>query len=312
MSNASLRPMRPIRRVPFVEETLPLLNPEAAKTHHKPAHPHHKPCAGFGLNTPANQREFARGFKHLQKMWPTLTAVQRKQRIEDLVNAQLHKGGVPRVGIVPTDLPTDDGQLNFEAWKLAINKKLLNGNHLPEAQAKELAKTVYHESRHAEQWYLIAQQKAAQLGGAVGETPAQKAMAIKKAMRIPYSTAAHACHQPLGAHDGRKACAQALNDSIYGAHAARRNNTLHDQDVKILADDHAQAHFDNVNRAYEKLRLDPHADPAAVQKAYQGAVAAGKHLEAANVARQRAYQAYQRLPEEADALETGDAVEKMY
>ncbi len=311
MPDNSLRPMRPIQRVPFVEETLPVLNPEAARTRRKPAHPHHKPCAGFGLNTPANQREFARGFKHLQKTWPNLTPAQRRQQLEDLVNTQLHKGGVPRVGIVPRDLPTDDGQLIFKDWKLAINKNLLNGNHLPEAQAKELANTVYHESRHAEQWYLIAQQKAAQLGGAAGETPAQKVTAIQNAMGIPLDTAAQAQQHPLDAHDGRKACAQALNDSIYGAHAAHREQTLHDQDVKILADNHAQAHFDNVNRAYEKLRQNPHADPAAVQKAYQGAVTAGKHLEAANVARQRAYQAYQRLPEEADALETGDAVGKI-
>lgn len=311
MSDGSLRPMRPIRRVPFVEDILPVLDPKAVKPHHrKPAH--HGPCAGFGLNTPANQREFVKGFKHLQKAWPTLTAVQRKQQMEDLVNAQLQKGGVPRVGILPSDLPTDDGQLIFKDWKLAINNKLLNGNHLPEAKAKELANTVYHESRHAEQWYLIAQQKAAELGGATGETPAQKAIAIRNAMGIPLATAAHAQQHPLDAHDRRKACAQALNDSIYGAHAAHRNSTLHDQDVKILADEHAQAHFNNVNRAYENLRLNPHADPAVVQRAYQGAVAAGRQLEAANAARQRAYQAYQQLPEEADALETGDAVGKMY
>ena len=125
-------------------------------------------------------------------------------------------------------------------------------------------------------------------------------------------TATQAQKHPLGAHDGRKPCAQALNDSIYGAHAAHRNQTLADQDKKILADDKAQAHFDNVNAAYEKLRQNPHADPAAVQKAYQGAVAAQKQLEAANAARQKAYQEYQRLPEEADALETGDAVGKIY
>lgn len=214
--------------------------------------------------------------------------------------------------MVPKDMATDYGQLDFTTWNLDISKKLLNGNSLPEAQAKELANTVYHESRHAEQWYLIAQQKAAQLGGAAGETPAQKALAIKNAMGIPLSTATQAQKHPLGAQDGRKACAQALNDSIYGAHAAQRNKTLADQDTKILADNKAQAHYDNVNRAYEKLRLDPHADPAAVQKGYQGAVAAQKQLEAANAARQKAYQAYQRLPEEADALETGDAVGKIY
>lgn len=292
MTDGSLRPMRPIQRVPFVEEVLPILNPDAPKKHGKPAPHHHKPCAGFGLNTPAHEKQFAEGFKKLQKAWPHLTSAQRRQQIEDLANAQLHKGGVPRVGMVPKVMPTDYGQLDFTTWNLDINKKLLDGNALPDAQAKELANTVYHESRHAEQWYLIAQQKAADLGGAAGQTPVQKALAIKNAMGIPAGVAADAQQHPLGAHDGRKPCAQVLNDSIYGAHAAHRNQTLADQDKKILADDQARAHFENVNAAYDKLRLNPHADPVAVQNAYHQAVAAQKQLEAADAARQKAYQAY--------------------
>lgn len=193
-----------------------------------------------------------------------------------------------------------------------INNNLLNRNNLSEAQSKELAKTVYHESRHAEQWYLIARQKAAEQAGVKGETPAQQALAIKNAMSIPLKTAAHAQQHPLGVHDRRRACAQALDDSIYGAHADQRNRTLDDQDKKILADQEAQAHFNTVNGAYEKLLHDPHADLAAVQKGYQEAVAAQKQWEATSAARQKAYQAYQRLPEEADALETGDAVGKIY
>lgn len=313
MSDGSLRPMRPIQRVPFVEETLPILNPEAAKTHGKATHEaHHKPCAGFGLNTPANAQEFAHGFKHLQKAWPHLTSAQRQQRIEDLTNAHLHKGGVPKVGILPSDLPTDDGQLSFDKWKLRINNNLLNRNNLSEAQAKELARTVYHESRHAEQWYLIAQQKAAELHGVAGETPALQAQAIQNATGIFAGTAKQAQQHPLDAHDKRKPCAQALNDSIYGAHATHRENTLHNSAKTILAYNHAQAHFKNVNSHYEKLRLNPHADPSAIQKAYDGAVAAGKQVDAASAAQQKADQAYRRLPEEADAWETEDEMGRFY
>lgn len=312
MSDGSLRPMRPIQRVPFVEKVLPVLDPEAAKAHHRHKPAPHNPCAGFGLNTPANQQEFVKGFKALQKAWPNLKAAQRQRQIENLVNAQLGKGGVPTVRVSPSNLPTDNGQLSFKDWKLAINKNLLKGNALPEAQARELATTVYHESRHAEQWYLIAQQKAAELGGAVGETPFQKATAIQTAMGIPFRVAAHAYHQPLGAHDARKACAQALNDSIYGAHAAHRDSALHDQDVKILADDHAHAHYDNVNRADVNLNTNPHASAAAIHKADQAVDVALGQWQATSAARQRAYQVYQRLPEEADALETGNAVGRMY
>lgn len=313
MPDSSLRPMRPIQRVPFVEEVLPVLDPEKAHkpAKHAPAAPH-KPCAGFGLNTPANEKEFAQGFKHLQQAWPKLSSDQRQSRIEELANAQLQRGGVPKVKMVKSTLPTDEGQFNYRTWSLTINKDLLNKNTLSEPQAKELANTVYHESRHAEQFYLIAQQKAAVLNGTLSMTPDQQATEIKHTLNIPFSKAQKAQQHPLDVHDKRKPCAQALNDSIYGAHADHRNNVLNNQDAAILADDHAAAHYENVNRNYDKLRLAPNADPTVVQKAYEGAVAAQKQSEATSTARQKAYQAYQQLPEEADALETGDAVEKVY
>ncbi len=311
MSDNSLRPMRPIKRTPFVEEVLPIHDPE--KVHkpakHAPAAPH-KPCAGFGLNTPANEKESAHGFKHLQQAWPKLSDVQRRSRIEELANAQLQKSGVPKVKMVKSTLPTDDGQFNYRTWSLTINKNLLNKNALSEPQAKDLANTVYHESRHAEQFYLIAQQKAAVLNGTPSMMPDQQATEIKHTLGIPSSTAQKAQKQPLDVHDRRNPCAQALDDSLYGAHAAHHNNVLNNQDAAILADDHATAHYENVNRDYEKLRLTPNANPTAVQKAYEGAMAAQKQMEAADAVRQKAFQAYQRLPEEADALETGDAVEK--
>jgi len=313
MPDNSLRPMRPIQRVPFVEEVLPVHDPEKAHkpAKHAPAAPH-KPCAGFGLNTPANEKEFAHGFKHLQQAWPKLSSDQRQSRIEELANAQLQKSGVPKVKMVKSTLSTDDGQFTFGDWHMLINKNLLNKDTLSEPQAKDLANTVYHESRHAEQWYLIAQQKAAEINAAPGMTPIQQATAIHDATGIAPNAAAQAQQHPLDAHDKRKPCAQVLNDSIYGAHTVHRNNALNDSGKTVLALNHAQAHYENVNRHYEALRVSPHASPAAVQKAYETAVAAGKQVEAASAIQQKAYQAYRQLPEEADAWETADAMEKNY
>ncbi len=306
----SLRPMRPIKRVPFVEEVLPVLDPEKAHSHTKPkpAAPH-KPCAGFGLNTPANEKQFAQGFKRLQQAWPKLSDVQRRSQIEELANAELQKSGVPKVQMVPSILLTEDGEFDFSTWTLAINKKLLNKNSLSEPQAKNLANTVYHESRHAEQFYLIAQQKAAELGGAAGGTPAQQAQAIYQATRVSTKAAVQAQQHPLNAHDTRKPCAEALNASLY-KHTAYHNKVIDDTSKTILALNHAEAHYENVNRHYEALRVSPHASPAVVQKAYETAVAAEKQVEAASAVQQKAYQAYRQLPEEADAWETADAMGK--
>ena len=269
MPDNSLRPMRPIQRTPFVEEVLPVLDPAKAHSHGKPkpAAPH-KPCAGFGLNTPANEKEFAHGFKGLQAAWPKLSAAERKTKIEELANAQLQKSGVPKVQMVAQTMATDDGTFDSGNWNLVINKNLLNKNSLSDGSAKELANTVYHESRHAEQCYLVAQQKAAQIGTS-GMTPDQQAADIKNALGIPASTAQQAQKHPLAAHDSRTPCAQALNDSIYGAHAIHRAIVLINKDTTALADDQASAHAWDVSQDYDKLRLMPNANPAAVQKAYE-------------------------------------------
>ena len=314
MSASSLRPMRPIQRSPLVEEVLPVHSPDAAKKPAKPAPSPTKPCGGFGLNTPANEKEFTAGFKKLQTAWPKLTSAQRRQQMETLVNTQLGKGGVPQVGIVPKVLANDNGQMDFTKWKLFINKNLLDTNALSEAKAKELANTVYHESRHAEQWYLMAQEKAAELAKMPGqkETPAQQAQAIQTAIGIPAGTAQTAQKHPLAATDGRKPCAQALNTSVYGANAAHRGKTLTGLDKSGTALKQAQAHFDNLNHAYEKLRVNPLTNPTVLKAAYDKAVAAVPPLTAANATFQKYYKLYRQLPEEADAWETGDAAEHVY
>lgn len=313
MPTNSLRPMRPIQRTPLVEEVLPVHNPEAAHKHGKPKpHPAHKPCAGFGLNTPAHEKQFAQGFKTLQQSWPKMTALQRKTQMEHLVNTQLQKSGVPHVGILSTSLATDNGQLDFSGWMLKISKDLVNKNSLSDTQAKELANTIYHESRHAEQWYLIAQQKAKQLASAVGETPVQKAQAIQTAMGIPFSVANQAQQHPLKAQDARTPCATVLNDSVYGKNATHRNNTLTGLDTATTATNHAQAHYDNLSHANATLHTTPGTSAAVLNQSDQLLNTALTQLVAKSDAAQKLYQMYRMLPEEADAWESGDGVGKVY
>ena len=297
-----MRPMRPVQRTPFDEEILPL----RATGPHEAHHPAKHPCRGFGLNTPAHIRAYTQGFEKLQKEWGKLTPDQRRERVSALANTQLQAGGVPRVKIndyVPPD-PNRNGEMDFTTWTLDINRRILNAPVLSPADGKSLADTVYHESRHAEQWYLIARDKAGHLQAQGGQTPAQQSQAISQAMDIPPGVSNSAQKNPLPKNSPQAPCARLLNDSIYGKNAAHRERTLTNLgklDQELTAAAAQSAHAQNVYN---------HAAAANKARDLQNWQNAFNHYQAALKRQQQNYQAYRDLPEEADAWETGTQVEK--
>lgn len=247
-------------------------------------------CSGLGMSAQPNVDEFVKDFKQLQSDWPKLTADEREQRLEALANRQLAKSGVPKVGVVPKTLPKGNGgHLDFNNWQLAVNKDQLSAATLSDAEAKALANTVYHESRHAEQWYLMAQRRA--MNG-------DKASDIRDSMSIPGSVATAAEQRPLVVNSTSAACAQVLHDSVYGTNAAARNTTLTGVMTEL-------GKLNQANAAVDSLNANPASTPAQKTEAAQNAVAA-------RAAFDTAYQKYRALPEEADAFEAGDKVDKAW
>jgi len=232
MSDSSLRPMRPIKRVPFVEEVLPVHG-----HHHTPKVPHDpvRPCAGYGLDNPANAREFVRGFKQLQKEWPHLTPHQRKLRLESLSYQQLKKSGVPTIPIAA--LPLTGGayaQTNMRDWQIEMPARVINTAKLPDQTAQEFAHALYHESRHAEQAYLVARRQAgivaAQSQGRL--TPTQQVQEMERQLPrgdrplVPRSVMLEAQKQPLHKGDAQEHCARLMYDSFVGKDAGHYNRGI--------------------------------------------------------------------------------------
>lgn len=175
---------------------------------------------GFGLADPANQAEFCADMCALQKAWDGMTAAERQTALSDAINKQLGKSGVPQVDINPTSFPRAslNGQLNFEDWALEINDNLLNKSSLSDAEMHSLGNTVYHEARHGEQWYAMAQAHASTRG--------MTAEQLAQTMSIPEDVAAEAMAHPASGTTPFAVLGRTMYNSVYGPRRTYRNDVL--------------------------------------------------------------------------------------
>ncbi len=172
----------------------------------------------MGLWDPANAAEFCKDMCDLKKKWGKMTPAERRAALDKAVNKQLAKSGVPHVGINPKALgPGRLGELDFQNWNLDINQSLLNKNSLTDADMSSLGNTVYHEARHGEQWYGMAQSQAASAGSAGN---------LASNMGIPQSVADSAFANPATPGSYGDTFGSAMNQSVYGADGAYRNGVL--------------------------------------------------------------------------------------
>lgn len=213
--------------------------------------------------------------------WADLgTAEARINKLVELVNKYLSTANVPNCKPNIGDAAGNLGQFDFETWNLDIGKPPFEATDPTPAEKADMADTIYHESRHAEQWYRMAQLRASQ-----GKTAKQ----IKDEMSIPQEIADKAFGDPLQAGSMDALIAGGWNDSVYGDQAAHRNKVL----KELAAADKAVA---AAQAAYDK----------------DGTPANLKKLEAAQARAAKAHEAYFDLPEENDANRIGGRVTNAY
>ncbi len=206
--------------------------------------------------------------------WAQLsTAEQRRDRLVALVNERLAAAGVPVVTPAFDANTNNDGSFDFPTWRMLIGRGRLGGDTISLHDAKEIADTVYHEARHTEQWYRMAQLRAAQ---------GLSAAAITTELGIPARIATLAKADPLVRGSMLAVIAQGWWDSVYGAGAERRDAVL--------------TEVDRADTALKQARQRATANPTAANQAA---------LERAQARFDRAFAAYRNLPEENDAWATG-------
>lgn len=231
-----------------------------------------------GLNGPGQGLEFgAAAQTEVIDQWNELTPQQRGTELVRLVNAHLEGAGIPPVTPNVEDGGNNLGSFSFGTWQMDIGEVALQDEQLTLAEAKDVVNTIFHEARHAEQWFRMAQLRASQ-----GRSGAQ--IATETGIRADIAELAAA--SPLEPGSMEALVAKGWYDSVYGS-----------------GSDHREAVFDELDAADEALaaateRFD--ADPSPENRAA---------ARAARARRQRAFAAYRELPEENDAWATGPQAE---
>ncbi|ROR93998.1 hypothetical protein EDD28_3427 [Salana multivorans] len=230
-----------------------------------------------GLNTAGEGESFGGDVQsEVVDEWATLaTPAARRDRLVELVNQRLTAAGVPPMTAAADPNPVNSGSFDFTVWVMLVGDGALGGGEITQEAAADVADTVYHEARHTEQWFRMAQYRASQGLSAAG---------IAAELGIPVAIARLARAAPLAAGSPLALIARGWWDSVYGGGAEHRERVL--------------AEVDAAARARDAARAAHAGDPTPANQAA---------LDAATERFERAHDAYQNLPEENDAWATGPA-----
>ena len=171
------------------------------------------PAASYGLGTKAAASAYVADVKALEHQWNALDPSERLQKLEDAINERLAARGVPPVNLVVSG-SGGGGVYDFGTHTIEVSSAVLSKDGVTSEELLDVADTVYHEGRHAEQWFdmarihIAAGRPAADLG-----MPRGVIRAAREAGGIDLDTA-------------RGRFANAMYESVYGAGAAHRNATL--------------------------------------------------------------------------------------
>jgi hypothetical protein len=257
------------------------------------------------LQSPASIKHFIDNFMLLQKSWKSKSPSDRLMLIKDVVNQSLNRIGIPDVEdfkAVNLSSEADRGtQANFSgSWEMKINQALLNQGSLSNKNIASLAGFVYHETRHAEQFFRIAQLLSQ---SKIIDNKTLTADEIYQRTRLPKTIAQKAIQAPpLTETQSKKA--NLLYQSLYGSRRKYRDDVLNKSN---LMNSRYLIALDTYNQALDKKERNPNSISnekinqllKEVQSIYEYEY-------------KPAYKLYRELPEEKDAFEASDLLEKSY
>lgn len=116
------------------------------------------------LAQPAFQTRYVMKCLDVFKDWTTLAPNQRANAVVGELNSILTNNlQVPalRTNMGRSLAANTYGQLDFRTWTIQLNFNLWSRSSITLEQMGKLCVTVYHETRHAEQWYRVGQGVAA-------------------------------------------------------------------------------------------------------------------------------------------------------
>jgi Putative peptidoglycan binding domain len=156
-------------------------------------------------------------------VYSSMSAADRASALIAAANEQLEAIGVPALKLPPTWGASGGtwAAFTFRTWTLDFNPANLDPTHydfLSADEQNDAAVYVYHEARHAEQWFRMARERAG-----LGATQADL-----EALGHPSDIAAAAIANPIMQCDRSQYEAEEWYESVYGSGRTHRDTTLTD------------------------------------------------------------------------------------
>jgi hypothetical protein len=153
--------------------------------------------------------------------YSSMSAADRAVALITAANEQLEAAGVPPIRLTPTWDATGStwATFHFPGWSMNLNPTNFDPNYydtLTADQQNDVASTVYHEARHAEQWFRMARERAG-----LGATQANL-----EGLSYPADIALLALANPILQCDRSQYEAEEWYESVYGTGSAHRDTTL--------------------------------------------------------------------------------------
>lgn len=214
--------------------------------------------AGFGMAKAEVKEAFADDGLELLRQWDFLTTDERLTEIERMLN-RTRPPGMTLVLVQEVQLaPRDFGVFNYTNWSVDLNSDILNGK-MDESRMSELLNTTYHEGRHSEQWWNVAQLRAG-----LGDSASQ----IQSLMSIPSEVAVDAAKHPVVGGTSEGVMGESVYTSAYGDRAAYREKVLsfadsesYDQYRALPEEEDAWRHGDDLESVFHTKCLTAGRSP---------------------------------------------------
>jgi len=179
-----------------------------------------------------NQQQYVNTCWNLFNTWGTLSPPERMNRLLEAVNTIFRSIQIPAfTASMGRGLGGSNAQLDFQTWSIQMDPGVMGNRNIDSQTLGDLAITMYHESRHGEQWYRVAQAVVAGIcvPGGMGAVHARygvTAQQIAAALFIPVRIALDAEQKKRFFPNAMTAIVTGWFNSIYGTNAAHRNATL--------------------------------------------------------------------------------------
>jgi hypothetical protein len=230
------------------------------------------------LNSSRIIDQFTKDIKELEIKWDKMTPNERQNKLQISIDKSLNSAGLPNLEIKLKNFPAQlQGQFDFHNWKMYVNQNLINDSKLSPKEASNLAQTIYHEARHGEQFYRMAELLANNPPDGQKRTPKEIAEKLQFTEVVGINIAQHAAQtgkkNPLSSEQIIQA--RAWYQSVYGKDSQREQvlKNLHNTSQTFSSIEKVVGKATNAYTEHKKSYESQVKDYDEKSKIYQGAVA---------------------------------------